>query len=121
MDTPRKPLNTHEQVAAAFKARAIPRESAVAISYTARDSRMVTPWGWNVWSPLFRANPVADHWRGMKTFPPVGGAAGRAAALAEAQRWASERFGVTKWVRNAQGDYVPEAVEAAFPLEPRTR
>jgi len=73
---------------------------------------------WAVYDPTRKTDPTpGGPWydNGCKTFSffLLGG---RRAALVAAKAWAAEKYGVTRWKRNALRDYVPADVFARFPL-----
>lgn len=73
------------------------------------DSRSMIYAAWGIHA---KGRKLSDHWRdnGVK-FVHVNFALGatfadrKATALAAAQKWASERFGITEWARSPYGSY----------------
>lgn len=101
----REPINTWEQV----------KLGHVFITYNAADSRACREAQWRVVGRGFKTCPDAAWYdNGCKCFTvdsPI--REHKAAALAEAQAWASEEFGVKRWERNRSGDYVD--ADAGYP------
>ena len=110
-----KIINTWDQLKAAVEAGITPRGQAVAISYTNPDYRSVLPQRSQVWSPFFNVDPKSHYSdNGAKSFTGL-----RAESLPRAKEWAAERYGVKEWKRNRMHDYVPAAVNDAFPIPKR--
>lgn len=119
--TPRRLINTHDQLKAAHAAGRDQR-SCVAIGYAVNGGRSVLPAWWKVWSPFFETNPDSAWYEyGGKTFTMGTGETHKerkAAALKTAQEWAVQ-FGVIEWAKNRAGNYVPAEVQKRFPLPKR--
>jgi hypothetical protein len=121
-------INTYDQLKAARDAGFATRRT-VALSYSAPDrsnSRDVSVPKWSVFSPFFQTNPEAAWYdNGCKTF--LLGLKGathkerKEAALKEAMAWATQRYLISEWAKNRQGDYVDKEINDNFPLAKRTR
>ena len=74
------------------------------IAYRSRDLRSCIPSAWRVIGLDFDTDPKA-HWADYrcKSFMPFHKT--RAEALAEAQKWAGERYGIAEWARDPYGAY----------------
>lgn len=71
------------------------------ITYHSHDRRSCTP---SCWAVIKRGLTLSDAWHdyGARTFSGFGN---RKGALAEAQAWAAERFGIKVWARDPFGSY----------------
>lgn len=90
------PVNTHDQIG----------HGGVAVTY--RPHQFGTPARWAVWRHGYKTDPDAawyDH--GNKTFSDFDIRNHKDdPSLHEALVWASERYGIKRWMRNSMGDYV---------------
>jgi hypothetical protein len=102
-----QPVNTFDQLG---------RGEVYVAYYGADHGRGGTPAVARVHRIGFLTDPNPDnYWRnfGSKTFFPDRGARGRdirKTAEVAAMAWAGERYGITAWVRNGQGDLIPADV-----------
>jgi hypothetical protein len=95
----------------------------VFLSYRSRNGhRDVTPNGWQVIRPEYKTDPDGQwFYQYNKTF--VGNK--NSEALQQAMAWASDKYGVTEWVKvpGFQGDYFPAeaapAIKAAKQGQPK--
>jgi len=74
----------------------------------------------------FQTNPEAAWYdRGCKTFSLTFKGAShkerKDAALKEAMAWVAERYLISEWAKNQQGDYVDKEINDNFPIEKRSR
>ncbi len=109
-------MNTYDQLIEAVRLGIIPKEKAVAVSYTPSSRGRM---GYaqcdksSVYSPFFNTEPKSA-WcdNGMKSF--VGN---RKESLPEALAWATAKYGITDWKGNAMGDKVPAVVHKGVPMK----
>lgn len=121
-------INTYDQLKAAHAAGFATR-LAISISYSAPDksnSRDVSVANWSVYSPFFQTEPAAPWYDyGCKTFAleinDLPHRERKAAALKAAMAWATERWLITEWVKNRQGDYVAKEINDNFPIPKREK
>lgn len=112
-------INTYDQLKEAVRQGVIKEIEAIYISHYTPDRRDVSPARWQVGSPFFETDPKA-HWydKGKKTFLSLNK---YRESLSAAQKWASAKYGITEWARNARGEYVPRVVNKAIPLPKRLK
>lgn len=96
----------------------------ILISYQSRDSRSMRSPGWRVVRIEDGAEILTDpggHWMhyGRKFFPLFGTGQTRAQVLADAIKWANEKYGPREFVGNRSRDYVEKEVNKKFPIPKR--
>lgn len=113
-------INTYEQLTEAVQQGIVEQNKAVYLSHYTSTGRDPTPSRWILHSPFFKTNPNKGHWMdyGNLSFSSNGK---YRKALAEAQLYCKEKFGITEWGRNSTGDYVARVINKAVPIPKRSK